>query len=304
MLKKWGHDIIIITEKNKGEIMKNITCKNGLKSKLLATLTSMTLCFAICLSVFGGITTGFAAAEYGEPFILSMTDAVKGGEEFSINGENLTEDSVVYIKPAAADVEEEYDWSGTSLTPIQHDGVEDFAGSYGNQYLVCRLPYDAVGAYDVWVFNDDGESNRYRLNDARALFISDNEAWAGQYIDISGRNFDVSEFGLPKTTPIVTLINKANANLKYEAEVSEYNPYRIRFIVPSDMTLGDYDVFVTTTPGSLVGLKEIIPQQSEVMSLKVVEVGNDPLGLNASWAKNINWDKIFDITTYGANPIC
>ena len=154
-------------------------------------------CFALAA---GLLLPGAPAASYAQetaqaasaPYIFKVTDAVSPGEQFSLNGEYFTSASEVFAYPVGRSEGE------VSLPVTQYDTTD-------RQYLVCTLPENMAGAWDVRVRNESGLSEAYTLNGPRPLYISETEAWAGQTLQISGRNFDLADFGGEETLPQVTL---------------------------------------------------------------------------------------------------
>lgn len=229
-----------------------------------------------------------AAAE--KPYIYKVTDAVSPGEQFSVNGEYFTADAKIY-----AALGDESDFSkAEQLSVTQYDGADE-------QYLVSCLPFGRAGIYSLWVENEAGISDAYILNGPRPLYISEYEVWAGQTIDVSGRNFDVREFGMEEREPEVWL-SAAGGGTRYRAEVMKssedgnypgYNNYRISFTPSEDTPVGEYEVIVKTADGVEASL-------SNGQTLSVKEKGNDPLGLGVAWADKIRWENEINACDAGA----
>ena len=174
-------------------------------------LALVTAAAVVSFTDFGAKPPPAWAEETNKPYIYKVTDCVSPGDQFSINGEYFTYGTKAYIAPAAkgaAGISEEEELSVT-----QYDTMDE-------QYLVCRLPFDLAGIYTLWTENGAGRSEGYLLNGPRPLYISEFEAWAGQRIDISGRNFDVREFGLEESAPEVWL-RAVEGGARYEAELAE-----------------------------------------------------------------------------------
>ena len=241
------------------------------------------LAAALSLSVFA--PAAYAAEEgQGEaPVIFKVTDAVSPGEQFSINGEFFTPASEVYARPAGGGQE-------VQLSVTQYDAADE-------QYLVCRFPGSLHGAYALRVENEYGTSGEYTLNGPRALYISEDEVWAGQTVHVSGRNFDPDGFGGGDVVPSVSLVD-AQTGTSYAAPIAEedglpdYNNFRIAFTVPN-VPAGSYEVHVSTFDGT-----DTAPSSGQ--TLTVTEAGSDPLGLGAAWADAIDWSAQFSVTQYGA----
>ncbi|MDR1094024.1 MAG: InlB B-repeat-containing protein [Clostridiales bacterium] len=260
----------------------------------LAALAFLCAAFLLPAPVWGGRRATVRAAA-AVPFILRATDAVSPGELFSVNGEYFAADAEAVLAPAAASPDPD---AAGAFKPeiVQRDG-RNF------QYIICRLPADKQGAFDLWVKTAAGTSAPYTLNAPRPLFLSEKEAWAGQTIDVSGRNFDLSEFSGFSAAPQVRLAAK-NGGTAYAAQLApdgggapDFNPYRLRFTVP-DITPGEYEAQVSTGNGVWRGL-------ADGQALTVVagnDAENDPLGIGAAWARHINWGNERDINDFGQPP--
>src|SRR6202142_1530038 len=151
------------------------------------------------------------------------------------------------------------------------------------------------GVYNVWVANSQGWSSCAKLNAARALFMSDYQAYNGLDIEVVGRNFDQSEFG--GTTATQVRLNNGSGTT-YNLPVKDLNPYHVTFMVGNQPT-GTYYVEVSSDNG--VNWSRVASGQPLTM-LAAPPTGSDPLGLGVSWAKDFVWTNVFNVTNYGANP--
>ena len=218
------------------------------------------------------------------PVIFSVTDAVNPGEQFSINGEyfgSSKENLTVKMAPLGSTAD--FNSAPVNLEIMQVD--------QNGQYIVCAFPFtETAGIYDLWVNNGFGTSAVYKLNGPRPLFISEKEVWAGQFIDISGRNFDGSEFGVG-TIPVVRL---GNSHQISGPDILEFNEFRIRFRVPASVPAGDHNVYVSTGGGWFAPL-------AERQTLTVVTAGEDPLNIGAAWVRHIDWSRVMTPAVSGSN---
>ena len=97
-------------------------------------------------------------------------------------------------------------------------------------FVVATLPPQLAPAIvHVWIKNGAGYSAPIVMNQPRPLFLSEFEAWAGQQIEIVGRNFDPGEYGA-QGAPRVRLVNGAG---HFEAKVIHHNPYAITIMIPA-----------------------------------------------------------------------
>jgi len=256
------------------------------------------LCAALALTVLHAVyapaANVAAAADYETPFVLTATDSVRPGDAFSVNGEffgvgPVAEDTEIILAPSSDSPDIN---SAEAFKPeiVQRD-------ARNGQYLAAILPGNRAGVFDLWVKTPQGISKPYKLNGPRPLFISEKEAWEGQSIDISGRNFDPAYYGAAGA-PAVRLApldggEPVSAELAQKDGKPDFNPYRIRFTVPAAPE-GEYGVQVSAAGSGRADL-------DNGQTLKIVPKGKDPLGLGVAWADKIPWDNEFNVADYGAN---
>ncbi|MEI8195929.1 MAG: hypothetical protein WCI73_08485, partial [Phycisphaerae bacterium] len=119
--------------------------------------------------------------------------------------------------------------------------------SNGSAFVVATMPSGlAPGVYDVWVKNSGGWSSGARMNVARALDLSDYQASNGITIEITGRNFDQSEFG--GTTATQVRLNDGSGHYLLEP-ITSLNPYNIAFTVTGATVGTTYFVEVSNDNG-------------------------------------------------------
>ncbi|WP_162463217.1 S-layer homology domain-containing protein [Paenibacillus psychroresistens] len=223
--------------------------------------------------------------ENNAPFILKLSDAVKPGKLFTVNGYGMDEDTV--------DIAIELDLAGTaadqpSINAIHPVIVQKDRSGF---FTVAEFPLNAQpGVYNVWVKNSHGWSAPSKLNAARPLFISDYEAYSGIDIDLAGRNFDQSEFGGSTHTKV--RLNNGEGSIS-ATTVKSLNPYGITFTVGS-ANPDDYFVEVSNDDG--INWSRLDNGQK----VTVVAAGEDPLGLGVAWASDFNWENEYDVTNFGA----
>lgn len=218
------------------------------------------------------------------PVIYKISDAVLPGDLVNINGygfrnEDMTKLAVKYAPHTTDTVSAEPPAAAKDMEIVQTDARDGF-------YLVTELPADAAaGLYDIWVTNGIGYTEPVTLNAARPLFISEYEAWAGQTIEISGRNLLAGQFGADAATKVRLGTT--------EQKILKNTPYSITFKVQAP--LGTYNVEVSNDNG--VTWRGLVTDQT----LTVVAKGSDPLNIGVAWMNDFAWDNVFDVTAYGAN---
>jgi hypothetical protein len=212
------------------------------------------------------------------PVLLHVSDAVKPGQPFSINGEWLGSNQLEVLLSTKDGRTPPVDALNASIIQVDDEG----------HFIVALLPPQInAGICYLWVRNHAGCSAPIILNQPRPLFLSEYEAWEGQKIQIVGRNFDPAEYG-SKGAPRVRLTNEENT---YEALVADHNPFAITFIIPR---ADPKKYWVDVSTDSVTWRR---PSAEEYLS--VVPVGNDPLELGVAWADHFHWDRVFNVVDYG-----
>lgn len=131
------------------------------------------------------------------PFLLSISDAVKPGETVTLTGYRLADDGE--LKIAYAKNEGGYPGAYSEERRFYYVEKQDilFVDSANGTGIMFTLPeYTPAGAYDFYVHNASGWSNGITLNAARPLYLDQEGAYAGQEIQIVGRNFLQNEYGV------------------------------------------------------------------------------------------------------------
>ena len=226
-----------------------------------------------------------APEDSSAPVILKISDAVKPGGYFTVNGYGLIPDEYLDIVLIPGYGGEAPIYSGPdeqSAVIVQTDP--------GGLFAVAKLPAAAApGVYYIKVKNEFGFSLYYKMNAARALFLSDYLISPGVAVEAVGRNFDQKEFG-GIASSAVRLVNGPNY---YAAQILECHPYNIAFTIADDVPAGEYDVEVSNDG------RNWSPVQSG-QKLTVTTAGPDPLNLGVAWAKDFNWANAIDVTACGA----
>jgi hypothetical protein len=215
------------------------------------------------------------------PVLLNISDAVKPGQLFSLRGEWLEASSVKLFAGRGSQATPPADAVPVPILQTDESG----------HFVVATLPAQiGAGSSTIWAVNGSGLSTPIVINRPRPLFLSEYEAWAGQEIGIVGRNLDPLEFGAAGR-PRVRLTGAAGELV--EADVADFNPYHITIKVP-DARQATYAVEVSTDGTSWWPCAD-----GDVLT--VVPVGQDPLGLGVPWAGHFRWNRVFDVTRYGAH---
>jgi len=259
--------------------------------KILIALVGAVLAAGIFLSPSFVLPAAPVSAAQQAPVIHMATDGVKGGDLISLQGEFFGDGTEVIAAPVstAPDIG---DLSAFPLYIVQRD-------LRNGQYLVAHMPAGRQGVFDLWVRTANGTSAPYRLNGPRPFFLSEFEAWAGQIIDISGRNFDWSEFSGFSVTPSVRLTPVAGGT-SHTVQPLEFNQTRIRFAAP-DIPTGEYVLEVSTTAGVWVDFsgRQTLSRPQTLTIVAGNNAQNDPYGIGSAWARHIDWNNRIDISSQG-----
>lgn len=283
------------------------------------------------------VTTDFVvyapSSETHVPSLFSISDAIKPGDAFSITGNYImlgNENEVAYA-PANGEEDRVFSEDIVDLKYLTDKDiiVED---SMFNTGVMAIFPVtEEAGIYDFWVKNKYGWSTAITMNGVRPLYMNQDGAYAGMPIEVVGRNFFGSEYGMPKESEqnvkvkLVRIgdlqgvsdgvekeyIVPIEQGVKYSAEESftgeeilRSNPYRIEFRVPEGVATGTYDVYVASDS---VGYRKLESPQKLVVYTKVnanysakyfgegEHIGNDPLDLNVYWAQDINYANVIEM---------
>lgn len=217
------------------------------------------------------------AASVRAPVLTMISEAIKPGDTMTIFGNWLTPDShmlVAYAPNAGcapAEFNEAEPPAGVKYLTVDDLAVTDEIYQTG---IMLTFPADeAPGMYDFWVKNENGWSNGLTLNGTRPLYINQEASYAGLPIEIVGRNFFPTEYGMdvdPFETLRVKLVRTGDIHgnadgiaeekivpvkdgVRYTEEesftgeaIDETNPYRITFTTPDVAHPGTFEVYVAS----------------------------------------------------------
>ncbi len=211
------------------------------------------------------------------PRIETISDAIKPGDSVTITGNSLIPNSdlrVAYAPSLDGNVKpfdeknEPYNCKYLSLNDMI---VTDSTYETGLSFIFPKN--ESAGTYDVWVKTFYGWSNGITLNAARPLYINQDGAYEGITIELVGRNFFISDFGVGKREDAAsrirvklvrtgniygkddgvqeTKILKVKTGVRIEAEkavngkdIDWTNPYKLSFEVPRVDNYGVFDIYV------------------------------------------------------------
>lgn len=281
-----------------------------LKKSLFAVIAT----FAVSAGMAGAAAFKTAAAEQSPPVLFSVTDGVKVGDGVVISGANLNGKVTVEYTPLVG--------GKTKTLTVNGD-------SYGTG-ISFVFPYEEQnGVYKVKVTTASGTSNEITMNTARPLFIDKNEVYAGQTVNIVGRNMLASEYGYGGETDAY-----AKLAVKLKSEQSEYvltaqnggvlvgtktdqensatgeeikysNAFKTAIKIPEDVITGAYAVSVSSADNYFCELDNgqtlnVVQRKEKSFNSAVFgnvsSIGNDPLNIGAAWAQDFNYQSVYTVT--------
>ena len=305
------------------------------KKSLIMLFASLTLAITLIGFATQRKEKAVADANTNTPILWGISDAVKPNETVTLTGYNLyADDLLVAFAP----------WDGNEAGAFNESAAPNGCRFFEKEELSAIdeengaglsliLPQSlSCGKYDFWVRANGEWSNGLTLNAVRPLYVNQEASYAGLPIEIVGRNFFASEYGVETGNDIanisVKLVRVADLDgnkvsnsdsyvvpvqngVRYTAEesvtgeeIAESNPYKITFETPAVTNYGTYEIYVSTDGVDYRGLEE--PQQLVIYEKKAqawnetvfgtiagnTHVGNDPLDLHSYWAQDLNYSNV------------
>ena len=271
-------------------------------------------------------------SEKSAPVLLRVSEAVKPGDSVLISGGFISDEGfLLAYAPHTGKQSQAFDETSEPegikyLTAQEVTSIDDV---YGTGVSFVFPENEKAGMYDFWVRNEYGWSKSITMNAPRALFLCQESAYEGLKIEVVGRNFFGSEYGVigddyknlkikldrvsdlngvkdgieeSVTVPVISGERYSVSESYVGMAIDESNPYRITFIMPRVSHYGKYKVSVTTDgydfreleePGQYL---EVCRKKIQVWNEKIFgkvgsgnHVGNDPLDLGVAWAQDLNY---------------
>lgn len=161
------------------------------------------------------------------PFITSVTDAVESGDTVILSGFNMQDDGALEIAYRRN--------QGTA--PLEYDELADYytipsasilvTDNENGTGLMFVMPNVSAGMYDFYVKNSHGWSNGITMNATRPMYMDQEAAYAGQEIQIVGRNFLQYEYGVgnleSSLKSLAVRLTYAEAETKYSITLTQAN---------------------------------------------------------------------------------
>ena len=309
------------------------------KKSLIMLFASLTLAITLIGFATQRKEKAVADANTNTPILWGISDAVKPNETVTLTGYNLyADDLLVAYAPWDGNEPDVFD-EGAAPSGCRFFEKEELSAidEENGAGLSLILPQSlSCGKYDFWVRANGEWSNGLTLNAVRPLYINQEGSYAGLPIEIVGRNFFASEYGVETGNDIanisVKLVRVADLDgnkvsnsdsyvvpvqngVRYTAEesvtgeeIAKSNPYKITFETPAVTNYGTYEIYVSTDGVDYRGLEE--PQQLVIYEKKAqawnetvfgtisgnTHVGNDPLDLHSYWAQDLNYSNVKTIS--------
>ena len=268
------------------------------KKRLLTLFAPLALTFAIGGLMTQGQKQVMAETNAETPILWGISDAVKPNETVTLTGYNLyADDLLVAYAPWDGNDPGIFD-EGAAPSGCRFFEKEELSAidEENGAGLSLILPQSlACGKYDFWVRANGEWSNGLTLNSVRPLYINQEASYAGLPIEIVGRNFFASEYGVEtdngdianitvKLVRVADLNGNAVSNsdnyvvsaqdgVRYTTEesvtgeeIAKSNPYKITFETPAVTNYGTYEIYVSTDGVDYRGLEE--PQQLVIYEKK------------------------------------
>ena len=133
------------------------------------------------------------------PVLFTISDAIKPGDSVSLMGNFIESGNafkLAYAPHVKGVVDPEFDTEIAGLKYLYEDDVQVIDDTFNTGIMLIFPEDEDAGVYDFWLRNSHGWSNCITMNRPRPLFVSQEAAYPGLDLEISGRNYYGSEFGL------------------------------------------------------------------------------------------------------------
>lgn len=245
--------------------------------------------FGTAASSGSTVFTQLEKADEKTPMVWTISDAIKPGDTVTITGSNLVPNSdlrVAYApsmngNPSAFDENSE-PYNCKYLT-LENMIVIDSTYETGLSFIFPEK--EIAGTYDVWVKTSYGWSNGITLNAARPLYMNQDGGYEGITVELVGRNFFVSDFGIgtrenapskirvklvrisdlygnddgiqeTQILKVKTGVRTTAKNAVNGKDIEWTNPYKLSFDVPKVNNYGTYAVYVAADGVCYKGLQQ------------------------------------------------
>jgi len=194
--------------------------------------------------VFAPPVTAIAPAA-GTPGIAAWTETAGPSQSLSISATKMS------ALPASANSSDTQFVTYGQTTSTNGELVSDTIQQLGpnNASVTLGQSNTANSMYLLWAVNADGYSAPVAINKTDAWWVGPNQATAGQTISVYGQNLTYSASN-PQSWVYIT---QAGSSTGQWASVVSANPYKVDFVVPTNLTNGNYQVWVHNGHGGQYG---------------------------------------------------
>ena len=191
--------------------------------------------------------TSISAPIAGAPEIAEWSRTADLDESVVISAENLTETPsfIVYGQTTS--------WDGVLLDARIQSG--NSAGD--NRSAIITLPDSASGlpswsVYMLWAGNTTGYSNPVLINSPETYWLGPDKGAVGDIVSLHGVNLAHDNIAGMGNSYIYLKPAGSDSEGQW-AYVTNVNPYRVQFEIPSDLSNGTYEVWVHNGHGGQYG---------------------------------------------------
>lgn len=251
------------------------------------------LILAVCLSL-SVLVLPASAAEQEAPAIIRNTWNAAPGDAVGIYGANFVSSgkkTEVLLLPLSEYHGEDVPEADMYSLPVLalDDGIIQTVISE-------NVPKDI---YVGFVKVGEQYSKPFFINEPQCDWPSETEICAGQTVRIFGRNFVDPKTGKTENTHV--FVCAADGSASYAARVTAVTPYKLDFIVPSEIIPGtEYTVKVSTGSSGYAAAELAADEHVKAMSSENFEDIKNKFGIELGWASQLNDENIYNVKDYGA----
>jgi hypothetical protein len=181
----------------------------------------------------------------GAPGIAGATNSASPGDTIAVSDVNISA-----LPASDKDSDSEFVTYGQT-TASNGQLVEDTIQQLGPNTASVTLASDNTpnSMYFLWAGNANGFSAPVAINKTDAMWVGPNQATAGQTISVYGQNLTFTATD-GKSWVYIT---QSGSNSGQWASVVSANPYCVTFVVPQNLSGGNYQVWVHNGHGGVYG---------------------------------------------------
>lgn len=189
--------------------------------------------------------TTLATPSAGTPQIAGATNSANPGDTISISDVNISS-----LPASDKDSDTEfvtYGQTTSSNGALVQDTIQQLSPNISSVTLASDNTPNSM--YFLWAENANGFSAPVAINKTDAMWIGPNQATAGQTISVYGQNLTFTATD-GKSWVYIT---QAGSSSGQWASVVSANPYCVTFVVPENLSAGNYQVWAHNGHGGVYG---------------------------------------------------